>query len=67
MTLGRYRSTPITDIGTSNKLYLYQMEALNDPIKAFNRDEKWLQSKKLLPFSLHVAQTPINKGHRARE
>ena len=43
------------------------MEALTDPIKAFNRDEKWLQSKKLLPFSRHVAQTPINKGHRARE
>jgi len=44
MTHRRYRSTPITDIGTSDKLYLDQMEALIDPIKGFNRNEKGLQS-----------------------
>ena len=33
----------ITDIGTSDKLYLYQMEALTDPIMGFNRYEKRLQ------------------------
>ena len=43
-TLGRYLNTPITDIGTRDKLYLYQMEALIDPIKGFNRYEKRLQS-----------------------
>ena len=30
-------------IGTSDKLYLYQMEALTDPIMGFNRYEKRLQ------------------------
>ena len=44
MTHRRYRSTPITDIGTRDKLYLDQMEALIDPIKGFNRNEKGLQS-----------------------
>ena len=54
------------------------MEALIDPIKGFNRYEKRLQSvtdlivflrksKKLVPFSRQVAQTPINKGRKARE
>ena len=43
-THGRYLNTPITDIGTRDKLYLYQMEALIDPIKGFNRYEKKLQS-----------------------
>ena len=44
MTHRRYRSTPITDIGTSNKLYLYQMKALIDPIMGFSRYEKGHQS-----------------------
>jgi len=37
VTHGRHRSTPITDIGTRDKLYLYQMEALIDPIMGFSR------------------------------
>ena len=37
-------ASPIGDIGTSDKLYLYQMEALTDPIMGFNRYEKRLQS-----------------------
>ena len=36
-TLGRYLNTPITGIGTSDKLYLYQMKALIDPIMGFSR------------------------------
>ena len=44
MTHRRYRSIPITDIGTKDKLYLYQMGALIDPIKAFSRYEKRFQS-----------------------
>ena len=44
MTPRIYRSTPITDIGTKDKLYLYQMGALIDPIKVFNRYEKRFQS-----------------------
>jgi len=37
VTHRRHRSTPITDIGTSDKLYLYQVKALIDPIMGFNR------------------------------
>ena len=44
MTHRRHRSTPITDIGTRDTLYLDQMEDLIDPIKGFNRNEKGLQS-----------------------
>ena len=44
MTHRRHLSTPITDIGTRDKLYLYQMEALIAPIKGFSRYEKGLQS-----------------------
>ena len=44
VTHRRHRSTPITDIGTRDKLYLYQMEALIAPIKGFSRYEKGLQS-----------------------
>ena len=37
VTHRRHRSTPIKDIGTSDKLYLYQMKALIDPIMGFSR------------------------------
>ena len=37
VTRRRHRSIPITDIGTSDKPYLYQMKALIDPIMGFSR------------------------------
>jgi hypothetical protein len=37
VTHRRHRSIPITDIGTSDKLYLYQMKALIDLIMGFSR------------------------------
>jgi len=45
---------PITDIGTSDKLYLDQMEALTDPIMGFNRYEKRLQPVTIINIGVNT-------------
>ena len=48
------RPLGIVPIGTSDKLYLYQMEALTDPIMGFNRYEKRLQSVTIINIGVNT-------------